>query len=187
MPRKGAISGEAVEQMVKNAVNVHENKQILEDLEDVGTSCQRWGHILQSLFVDGSVKNILDILYSRKPNVAMQEQDWAKIEQNLEQGRAVLFYVKLPGSRDHVFTIVANKGRARIVHAWQNHHPIRAERSMPIKDMISLLKKLPKYSYANPSEVPKIQEVCGKLWGLDHMGPSNTIDCPNQELVSIQS
>ena len=78
--------------------------------------------------------------------------------------------MKLPGSTDHVFTIVGDEGRARILHAWQNQHGVRAERSMPIEDMFFLLRELPKYDYSKPREASKVRDVRERLWGSDHRG-----------------
>ena len=177
MPREGAISGEAVEEMVRTAARLHGNPVILEAIEDAATSCKRWGRVLQLLFVEGSLT-----LYARKPDVAMHNQNWVKIEENLRQGKAILSFVKLPGSTDHVFTVVADEGRARILHAWQDQHALRAERSMPIEEMMSLLKELRTYDYTKASDVAKVREVRRRLWGPDHMGPDHTVDCPKPRI-----
>ena len=179
MPREGAISGEAVEEMVKTAAKLHGDREILAYIEDAATSCKKWGAILQSLFVEKSLN-----LYIRKPESKLNHQDWTNIEQTLKRGETVFSFVKLPGSSDHVFVIVADEGRARIMHAWQGHHPLRAERSMPIEDMMSLLKDLPKYDYTKASDIPKVREVRKMLWGSDHMGPSSALstDCPKPRI-----
>lgn len=177
MPREGAISGEAVVEMVKTAARVHGDPAILDALQDAATSCQKWGSALQSLFVEDSL-----VLYNRTPNSALQPSDWIKIELRLRQGQSVLASVKLPGSRDHIFTIIAEEGRARVLHAWEGHHAIRAERSMPIQEMMSLLEKLPTYDYTKVDDIAKVREVRKRLWGSDHMGPTEPIDCPKPRI-----
>lgn len=177
------ISGEAIEQMVSTAAKLHGNPQILAALEDAATSCVKWGNALQLLFVEES----LDMLYIRdKPGKAIQIQDFAKIERDLKRGRAIFVQVKLPGSTDHVFTIIGGEGRARILHAWQNCHGIRPERSMPIKEMVSLLKKLPTYDYTITDDVAKVCEVRKRLWGADHAG-SGDIGTSSRKRISFNA
>lgn len=172
MPPEDALSGEAVEEIVRTAARVHANPEILEAIRKAGTSCMRWGAALQSLFVD----DMLDPVYFRnKPGKMIQQQHWDKLKLELRDGKAVFSHVNMPGSTDHVFTIVGNGGDAYVLHAWQDHHGLRAEPSMPIEKMIGLLKKLTQYEYTTSRNIGRIREVRGQLWGEDHMGPNENL------------
>ena len=67
-----------------------------------------------------------------------------------------------------MFTIVGDKGKARILHAWQDAHRLRAEKGMPIGMTVDLLKELTLLSYNNPSDIARLETVRGILWGGDH-------------------
>ena len=95
-----------------------------------------WGKAMESLF------DSLDHFYYPIFGRGMEQQHWDKIEQALMEGKAIFAQVKLAPVGDHTFTIVAEDGRAYILHAWQGEHGLQAERSMPIPEMMAELKKL---------------------------------------------
>lgn len=99
---------------------------------------------------------------------------WDKIEQALMEGKAIFAQVKLAPVGDHTFTIVAEDGRVYVLHAWQGEHGLRAEKSMPIPEMMAELKKLTTNKYNGWFRgTAKIREARARLWGQDHMGPTD--------------
>ena len=154
-----------VEAMVKTAARLHKDPKILAAIEDAATSCVKWGGVLQSLFIDGTLDMLYVLKYDSRGNVVPME-DFGTIASKLRNGNAVLISVKLPGSTDHVFTVVGDGEKARVLHAWERKHGIRAERSMPIDEMVSLLEKFVKYNYTN--DFIKLLDVRTELWGSDH-------------------
>ena len=77
---------------------MHGNEAVLDAIKEATTSCQKWGHILKSLFVEES----LEIC---RPDKLMRSFSFDMIEQELRAGKAILVHVGLPKSTDHVFTI----------------------------------------------------------------------------------
>ena len=168
MPGDGKIPAEVIEYMVETVASLHDDPtEILAAIEDTATSCVKWGGALQSLFIDGT----LDELYVHHHNdlgEVVPMRDFDTINLNLRNGNAILVHVKLPEEGiDHVFTVVGDGEKALVLHAWQNQHGIRAEESMPIDEMVSLLDKLDNFS----NDFNKIGDVRAKLWGSDHRGP----------------
>ena len=168
MPREGALSGDAIEEIVKTAARLHANPEIVAKLVECTKSCWMWGKAMESLF------DSLDHFYYPIFGRGMEQQHWDKIEQALMEGKAIFAQVKLAPVGDHTFTIVAEDGRAYILHAWQGEHGLRAERSMPIPEMMAELKKLTNNKYNGWFRgTAKIREARARLWGQDHMGPTD--------------
>ena len=180
MPQYHApLSGETVEQIVRTMIEIHGNPQMLAEIEQTATSCGTWARTLQQLFVDSSI----EYHYFRRPGYELTKDLWENIQyESLYREKPVFAEVNLPvytsGERvgEHVFTIVPDgNGNAYILHAWQDMHGLRAEPPMPIEEMIKLLRKLTKYDYTKPGDISKIRKVRRRLWGEDHMGPSEPL------------
>lgn len=177
MSRDGKIPEKDVENMLKIAEKVHNNPEILKALDDTVTSCVKWGYALESFFVEGSLNHIHVDTFEKKM------VNFDKIKQDLQKGKAIFAHVKLPESLDHVFTVVGYRGTAHVLHAWQNEHGIRAERSMPIDEMVSLLKDLVEYDYRSVY-VHKIHDTRVRLWGSDHGGLKEIDDsCGRSKII----
>jgi hypothetical protein len=182
MPKEGALHGKVVKRIVETADM--KDQEILEAVRKAGASCVKWGGALQSLFVG----NILDCIYFRnEPGKTIQPQDWDRLEHELRAGKAAFLHVNMPGSTDHVFTIVGDDKDAYVLHPCSDNHglraeppiwaepPIRAEPPMRIEKMIDLLEKLTQYEYTTFCNIAKIRRVREQLWGADHMGPTESL------------
>lgn len=87
-------------------------------------------------------------IFVRKPNVKIRPEDFNKIAEELCKGNAVLVSMKFPGSTNHVFAIEARENeKARILHAWQDKHQLRVERTMPVDEMVGYLRRLPELDW----------------------------------------
>ena len=178
---EGAISGDAVEEMVKTAAGVHNSEhktEILDGIKDAVTMCKKQGKVLQELFEEDTLS-----VHIPAPNSTLQDHNWVKIERNLMGGMAALMFVKLPESKVHVFAIVRDEDKKPyVLHGWQGHS-VRLESSMAIEDLVSLLKDLHSYDYTKASDVSVACDKRKQIWGSDHMGSSEPVEC--QEPVRI--
>lgn len=154
-------AGSDVTHLVRTLDAVRKNPAALQAIEEATTSCVQWGEVLQQLMPDAKP------IFFRKPGVNIRPADFNTIAQELGEGNAVLVSMKFPGSTNHVFAIEAREnGTARILHAWQGKHQLRVERTMPVKEMLGYLKRLPELDWVKNK--PELQNIRHQLWGADH-------------------
>ena len=153
--------GSDVTHLVRTLEAVHRNPAALQAIEEATTSCVQWGGVLQQLIPDAQP------FFVRKPNINIRPEHFNRIAEELRKGNAVLVSMKFPGSTNHVFAIEAREnGTARILHAWQDKHQLRVERTMPVDEMVVYLRRLPELDWV--TDKPELQNICHKLWGADH-------------------
>ena len=180
---EGAISGDAVEEMVKTAAGIHHSEhksEILDGIKDAVTLCKMQGKVLQELFEEDTLS-----VHIPAPSSTLQDHNWVKIERNLRGGMAALMFVKLPESncKVHVVAIASDEDKkAYILHGWQDNS-VQLESSMNIEDLVSLLKDLRSYDYTKASNVSVACDKHKQICGSDHMGSSEPVEC--QEPVRI--
>ncbi len=164
---KDALTEENLYQIVETLAELRKNPEVLQNIRQYATSCASWGEILSELLVKPR------LLYARQGYPGEQKVPFEEIAQELRKGNAVIVSVKLPNQykgSDHCFTLEPKiGGRARVLHAWQDMHTLRAEEAMPIDELVGLLKGLD--LELRPENVPKLKEIRGKLWGSDHADP----------------
>lgn len=154
-------SGTDVTHIVKTLEVVRRNPATLPAIEEATTSCLQWGGIMQKLLKD------VQPLFVRSFYSSIRLEDYERIAEELRKGYAVLVSLKFPGSTNHVFTIEARRnGTARILHAWQGKHQLRAERTMPVDEMVGYLKRLPELDWV--TDKLELQNIRHQLWGADH-------------------
>ena len=154
-------AGGDVTHLVRTLEAVRRNPASLKAIEEATTSCIQWGRVLQQLMSD------VQTIFSRGLNVNIQSEDFNRIAEELRQDNAVLVSVKFPGSTNHAFAIEAHgNGKARILHAWQDKHPLRVERTMEIDEMVNYLKRLPELDWV--TNKLELQNIRRQLWGADH-------------------
>ena len=173
MPGDGQIPAKAVQDMIRTAVELRDNPNVLADVEKAANSCVKWARVLESLFEPDT----LNPLFARSGpyREKVQMEIFNKIEQDLRDGKAIFAHVWLPGGGDHAFTIVGDGDKARVLHAWQDQHDIRAERSKPIKEMVSLLSELEAHDDIS-NDVSEILGISQRLKGSDQRDNDNDND-----------
>ncbi|XP_035255337.1 uncharacterized protein LOC118217572 isoform X2 [Anguilla anguilla] len=163
------LRGQDIADAIKHLATLQGNQAALEQIREATTSCIHWGGILQELMQKDSIK----YLFVREFNKPMQLCQIENIGDELRAGKAVLVAIKLPDCDQHIFCIEprADGRRARIVHAWQDVHSVRAERNMPIEEIMDHIKGL--WSSDCVADGSKLQNIFKKLFGADAQFNSN--------------
>ena len=183
---EGAISGDAVEEMVKTAAGIHDSEhksEILDGIKDAVTLCKKQGKVLQELFEENSLS-----IHVPMPNSTQQDHNWAKVEKILKMGKAVLVFVKLPEGQVKVFAIVPKDREAYVLHGLKDY-AVQAGSSMAIDEMISLLKDLHSHDYTKlkASAISVAHDICKRILGSDHIGSSEPVKCQDPVTTTIEA
>ena len=160
-----AFTKEGLHEIVEILAALRKQPEVLANIKKYSESCANWGEILSELLKS-----------PRKLFAPGQQVPFGKFAQDLYNSRAVIISTKLPNQfrgADHYFTLEPlGHGNVRVLHTWQDMHTMRAENPIKIEEMMQLLKELPQLE-VTPENVPRLQQICGRLWGPDHADPGS--------------
>ena len=182
-----ALTKDDLYEIVKTLADLRKNPDVLRNIDKYATSCAAWGETLTELLAKPR------LLYVRQgvrvPGA--QQVPFEQIAQELRDGRAVVLNAKLPNQyqgADHYFTLEPRgEGKARVLHAWQDMHTLRAEEAMPIDELVGLLKGLDGHEMRPGENATKLSEIRGKLWGSDHADPGTIGEYSARRKISFDT
>ena len=167
-------AGEEIEHLVRTLTEVQGNPNILARIEDAGQTCLRWGGVIGDLLKEESIH----LRYQRNGppgEKSVRPFEFDLMREELRSGKAIIIEIKLPQT-SHMFTIEPQRGnKARVLHAWEGEHTLRVQKSMPIDDMVNILKRLPTYDSTQQGDIRQLRNDCTRLWGESHAADIDTV------------
>lgn len=149
----GTHAAVIVRELAQVSANVDFNA-ILPHIRETTTSCVQWAQLLGELM-------------NNPRNIPAGPHIFNTVADKLREGKSVIVSLQLTQGGDHYFTIEpTSNGEARIMHGWQDKHPLRVEEPMPIDKIRDTLEKLTKFRHE--TDKVKLEKTFARLFGKDH-------------------